>query len=134
MIVSPLPAVNRCTAFAISLGRHSSGPNILHPYCHDVKFCLVAEQVWFKQDLRTDDHPGLKLADDAASVLPVFCFDPALYTQLLRTPNGLQGVKLCGESFIDERRKRETQWVMQFPQRLPEKDYIVQPPNFRLLI
>ena len=48
-------------------------------------------QVWFKSDLRVDDHPGLHLASKAARVLPVFCFDPKLHTHLLRTPNGLEG-------------------------------------------
>ena len=48
-------------------------------------------QVWFKSDLRVDDHPGLHLASKAASILPVFCFDPKLHTHLLRTPNGLEG-------------------------------------------
>lgn len=51
--------------------------------------CVV--QVWFKSDLRLDDHPGLHLAKDAASLLPVFCFDPELYLHLLRTPTGLKG-------------------------------------------
>lgn len=51
-------------------------------------------QLWFKADLRTDDHPGLRMAENAAQVLPVFCFDPSLYTQLLRTSNGLEGADL----------------------------------------
>jgi hypothetical protein len=50
-------------------------------------------QVWFKQDLRLDDHPGLAQAAGAGAPLaPLFCFDPALYAHLLRAPHGLEGV------------------------------------------
>jgi len=50
-------------------------------------------QVWFKQDLRLDDHPGLVQAAAAgAPLVPLFCFDPALYAHLLRAPHGLEGV------------------------------------------
>ena len=52
---------------------------------------LILVQVWFKADLRIDDHPGLKLVETAFQALPVFCFDANLYTQLIRTPNGLEG-------------------------------------------
>ncbi len=49
-------------------------------------------QVWFKQDLRLDDHPGLAQAAAAGAPLaPLFCFDPALYAHLLRAPHGLEG-------------------------------------------
>ena len=48
-------------------------------------------QVWFKSDLRVDDHPGLLRASSAKKALPIFCFDPSLYRSLLRTPNGMQG-------------------------------------------
>ena len=49
-------------------------------------------QVWFKHDLRTDDHPGLlSAAAAAAPLVPCFCFDERLYGQLLRTPLGFEG-------------------------------------------
>lgn len=34
--------------------------------------------LWFKQDLRLDDHPALQAAMDAERVLPLFILDPAL--------------------------------------------------------
>jgi len=55
----------------------------------------LVPQVWLKSDLRVDDHPGLHLASKAERVVPVFCFDPRLHTQLLRTPNGLEGELLA---------------------------------------
>lgn len=43
--------------------------------------------LWFKHDLRLDDHPGLHAALKAAkTVIPVFCFDPRRYEQLIRSP------------------------------------------------
>jgi len=32
--------------------------------------------LWFKQDLRLDDHPALQAALSAECLLPVFVFDP----------------------------------------------------------
>lgn len=34
--------------------------------------------LWFKQDLRLDDHPAVQAAVDAEQVLPLFVLDPAL--------------------------------------------------------
>ena len=54
--------------------------------------CLA--QVWFKHDLRTDDHPGLAdaaAAAPAAPLVPCYCFDERLYGHLLRTPLGFEG-------------------------------------------
>ena len=46
-------------------------------------------QLWFKYDLRTDDHPGMvAVADSAAELVPLFCFDPKQYVQVLRAPGG----------------------------------------------
>jgi hypothetical protein len=51
-------------------------------------------QVWFKHDLRTDDHPGLlSAAAAAAPVAPCYCFDERLYGHLLRTPLGFEGAE-----------------------------------------
>eukprot|EP00252_Welwitschia_mirabilis_P020629 TRINITY_DN508_c0_g1_i8.p1 TRINITY_DN508_c0_g1~~TRINITY_DN508_c0_g1_i8.p1 ORF type:complete len:589 (-),score=93.38 TRINITY_DN508_c0_g1_i8:594-2360(-) len=36
--------------------------------------------VWFKHDLRTDDHPGLCQASQYDSVVPLFVFDPHFYS------------------------------------------------------
>jgi pimeloyl-ACP methyl ester carboxylesterase len=62
--------------------------------------------VWFKHDLRTDDHPGLVAVEQAlreiqkknddlaprrrrvAAVVPVFALDPSLYAHLALTPDG----------------------------------------------
>mmetsp|Transcript_28751 Transcript_28751/g.80959 ORF Transcript_28751/g.80959 Transcript_28751/m.80959 type:complete len:730 (-) Transcript_28751:443-2632(-) len=45
--------------------------------------------VWFKYDLRTDDHPGMVWAAGASkAIIPFFCFDPSQYTQVLRSPGG----------------------------------------------
>ncbi|KAL2609295.1 hypothetical protein R1flu_027868 [Riccia fluitans] len=38
--------------------------------------------VWFKRDLRIDDHPGLAAASSYSSVIPLFVFDPALLSGL----------------------------------------------------
>eukprot|EP00249_Psilotum_nudum_P022876 c28672_g2_i1 orf=995-1393(-) len=42
--------------------------------------CFTAEKcvaiVWFKKDLRIDDHPGLLAASSYGSVVPVYVFDP----------------------------------------------------------
>ncbi len=45
--------------------------------------------MWFKYDLRTDDHPGIVAASKgAAELVPFFCFDPKQYVQVLRAPGG----------------------------------------------
>ena len=55
-------------------------------------------QVWFKHDLRLDDHPGLSAALDRAQrqgssgLVLAFVLDPAFYSHLLATPSGVQGV------------------------------------------
>jgi hypothetical protein len=36
--------------------------------------------VWFKHDLRVDDHPGLAAAAEYEQVLPLFIFDPQICT------------------------------------------------------
>lgn len=52
----------------------------------------TAVQIWFKHDLRVDDHPGLQTAlSSGKEIVPVFCFDPAQLLHLLRAPHGLQG-------------------------------------------
>lgn len=48
--------------------------------------------VWFKHDLRLDDHPGLQAALElGAPLLPVYCFDPEQYAHLLQLPGGVAG-------------------------------------------
>lgn len=53
--------------------------------------------VWYKHDLRLDDHPGwhqaLAAGQQAAAVVPVFCFDPARYAQLVLPPGGAEGAR-----------------------------------------
>ncbi|BDA47584.1 probable pheophytinase, chloroplastic at C-terminar half [Coccomyxa sp. Obi] len=50
--------------------------------------------VWLKHDLRLDDHPGfMQAADSAGLVVPFFCLVPTLYVHLLRTPNGIDGLR-----------------------------------------
>lgn len=49
-------------------------------------------QVWFKHDLRLDDHPGLHNAVAAGTALvPVYCFDPSQLLHLLRASHGSEG-------------------------------------------
>ncbi|KAK9836731.1 hypothetical protein WJX74_006975 [Apatococcus lobatus] len=49
--------------------------------------------VWFKHDLRLDDHPGLAAALEAGDpIIPFFCFDPAMYAHLVRLPCGVEGL------------------------------------------
>lgn len=46
--------------------------------------------VWFKNDLRTGDHPGLyKAVEDGLNVVPVYCLDPTVVTGLLDVPGGV---------------------------------------------
>lgn len=56
-----------------------------------------ATLVWYKHDLRLDDHPGwhqaLAAGQQAAAVVPVFCFDPARYAQLVLPPGGAEGAR-----------------------------------------
>ena len=48
--------------------------------------------LWYKRDLRLDDHPGWHQAlASGASIIPVFCFDPALYAPLVLPPGGAEG-------------------------------------------
>ena len=42
--------------------------------------------IWFKHDLRIDDHPGLHQAlATSTSIIPVFCFDPRRYEQIVHS-------------------------------------------------
>ena len=111
----PSPALKGRTCCAVGhcpLSAESTGPECCH-CCYDkrrgfdlskLNAILCAElcacqlknhqpgdlQVWFKHDLRLDDHPGLEKAT-SAEVVPVFCFDPRQLLHLLRTSHGLQG-------------------------------------------
>ncbi|CAD7701138.1 unnamed protein product [Ostreobium quekettii] len=47
--------------------------------------------VWFKNDLRLDDHPGLfEAASAGAAVVPFYCVDPKVAGQLRRIPGGVE--------------------------------------------
>lgn len=49
-------------------------------------------QVWFKHDLRVEDHPGLlAAARSSRPIIPFFCLDPALHAELALTPQGPVG-------------------------------------------
>ncbi|KAL4854579.1 Pheophytinase [Chlorella vulgaris] len=53
--------------------------------------------LWYKRDLRLDDHPGWHAAAAAAGsagVVPVFCFDPARYAHLVLPRGGAEGESL----------------------------------------
>jgi deoxyribodipyrimidine photolyase len=58
---------------------------------------LALLQVWFKHDLRLDDHPGLLAALErekqhgGGGVILAFVLDPAYYPHLLATPSGVEG-------------------------------------------
>ena len=57
-------------------------------------------QVWFKHDLRLDDHPGLQEAvTGGTSLVPVYCFDPSQLGHLLRASHGLEGDHACCNMF-----------------------------------
>lgn len=55
--------------------------------------------LWYKHDLRLDDHPGWHQALAAAAagaagpVVPVFIFDPARYAALVLPPGGAEGAR-----------------------------------------
>ena len=72
-----------CPALAVHQGR----PAMLQPKFKHNLFL----QLWFKHDLRIDDHPGLHYAlSRQQGVVPLFCFDPG-HQNLLRTPHGIEG-------------------------------------------
>lgn len=49
-------------------------------------------QIWFKHDLRLDDHPGLQKAVAAeTNLVPVYCIDPSQLLHLLHASHGLDG-------------------------------------------
>ena len=53
---------------------------------------LMSPQVWYKHDLRLDDHPGLvSAARSSSAIVPLFCFDPVLHGDLLTVQQGLEG-------------------------------------------
>lgn len=43
--------------------------------------------IWFKADLRVDDHPGLHAVAAATAALPLFVFDPLRHGHLAATPD-----------------------------------------------
>lgn len=51
---------------------------------------LYHTQLWYKHDLRLDDHPGLAHARASGRpIVPCFCFDPTLLVHLLRCGSNL---------------------------------------------
>ena len=48
-------------------------------------------QVWYKHDLRVDDHPGLVQAAVDGSMVAAVVLDPSMYSHLLATPCGVEG-------------------------------------------
>lgn len=48
--------------------------------------------VWFKHDLRVDDQPGVAAAVGSGECVAAFVFDPAMYSHLLSTPSGIEGL------------------------------------------
>lgn len=71
---------NLCTVAATRLpnaASNSNGPTIL----------------WFKHDLRIDDHPGLHEALVAKKdIIPFFCFDPKRYEAVVHSPASAAGL------------------------------------------
>jgi DNA photolyase len=73
----------------------SSAANAAPADCEGMHLALL--QVWFKHDLRLDDHPGLVAAlerekqHSSGGVILAFVFDPAYYPHLLATPSGVEG-------------------------------------------
>ena len=55
--------------------------------------------LWFKQDLRLDDHPALQAARGAGALLPVYILDPA---QLQPGPLGSRGIGVHRARFLLE--------------------------------
>ncbi len=49
--------------------------------------------LWFRNDLRTDDHPGLTAAAASSlrQLLPVYVVDPAQLAHMAFTPGGPEG-------------------------------------------
>ncbi len=58
--------------------------------------------VWFKHDLRVDDHPGLAAAAEYEQVLPLFIFDPQICTGYQRHPELFYSRKGKGSHEIEK--------------------------------
>jgi pimeloyl-ACP methyl ester carboxylesterase len=62
---------------------YNNGRGRTRPLC-----CLASQTapalVWFKRDLRLDDHPGLcNVVEQGNQVVPVFVFDPEIYSSVV---------------------------------------------------
>lgn len=72
-------------------------------------------QVWYKHDLRVDDHPGLvQAAADGGGMVAAVVLDPAMYTHLLATPCGVEGEALLSPPTPRTRTRRfaeEQPWL-----------------------
>jgi hypothetical protein len=71
-----IPAI-RCDA----TGKNSSTHGLASSSSSAAASCRkTVAIVWFKHDLRVDDHPGLAAAAEYEQVLPLFIFDPQVCT------------------------------------------------------
>ncbi|PRW33974.1 deoxyribodipyrimidine photolyase isoform A [Chlorella sorokiniana] len=82
-----------------------------------------ATLLWYKHDLRLDDHPGWQQAAAAAGpVVPVFCFDPARYAQLVLPPGGAEALVRALTSLDRSLRQRGSALIVRvgpWEQQLP---------------
>ncbi len=69
--------------------------------------------IWFRRDLRLHDHPALEAARrSAATVVPVFCFDPRLLTGRHRSASRTQFLLECVRELDRGLRERGSRLVI----------------------
>jgi hypothetical protein len=75
-----IPAI-RCDATGKNSSTHGLASSSSSPLAAAAASCRkTVAIVWFKHDLRVDDHPGLAAAAEYEQVLPLFIFDPQICT------------------------------------------------------
>jgi hypothetical protein len=75
-----IPAI-RCDATGKNSSTHGLASSSSSPSAAAAASCRkTVAIVWFKHDLRVDDHPGLAAAAEYEQVLPLFIFDPQICT------------------------------------------------------
>jgi pimeloyl-ACP methyl ester carboxylesterase len=61
--------------------------------------------LWYKHDLRVDDHPGLHMAlsfTEGVEVIPYFCFDPARYARLAHNTSSAAALRQAVHSLSSD--------------------------------
>lgn len=76
---------------ACDLCRKSRSRIVYKARATDLSTCSGPTIVWFKNDLRISDHPGLEDALECGQdIIPLYCLDPVLVRSVLGFPGGVQ--------------------------------------------